>query len=375
MAETKIALCITDLDVGGAEQMLVALATGLDRSRFAPVVYCLAPEPQSLEASCIPPLQAAGLEVVCLGARRLADFPAAVGRLKRHFLQSSPDLVQTFLFHANIVGRMAARRAGVPATVCGLRVAERHCRWHLWVDGLTARWVDRYVCVSQSVAEFSIAEAGLPPERLVVIPNGVDLERYASASPASLSSVGVPTGSRVVTFIGRLEPQKGVAWLLESATLWLPRLPDCHLVLVGQGPDRPALERLALDRGITERVHWLGWRSDIPEVLAATDLLVLPSRWEGMPNVVLQAMASRRPVLATDVEGVRELLGDNWGAQTVVYGDTAGLADKLGQLLSDRELAERLGRENRQRSERMFSIPRMVAAYQDLWASILAGRI
>ncbi len=374
MAETRIALCITDLDVGGAEQAMVALATRLDRSRFTPAVYCLGPEPQVSNASCIPPLKAAGLEVHCLGARRSLGFPAAVWKLRRHFLHFQPDLVQTFLFHANIVGRMAARAARVRAVVCGIRVAERDCRWHLWVDRLTSRWVDRYVCVSQSVAYFSAAQAGLAPERLVVIHNGIDLQRYPAARPALLSDAGVPLGSRVVTFVGRLEPQKGLAWLLEAAAEWLARVPDCHLVVVGRGPNRPSLERLALQRGIAARVHWLGWRSDVPEILAASDLLVLPSRWEGMPNVVLQAMASQRPVLATDVEGVRELLGESADAQTVAYGDTPGLVDKLVRILSDRELAARLGRENRTRSERLFSIDRMVAAYEELWQAIVGGR-
>jgi len=176
----------------------------------------------------------------------------------------------------------------------------------------------------------------------------------------------------LVTFIGRLEPQKGVQWLLETAAEWLPRLPGHDLVLVGRGRDRPALERFAAQRGIASRTHFLGWRPDVPRILAASELLVLPSRWEGMPNVVLQAMASRLPVLATDVEGVREVLGTSTDAQVVRYGDTPGFVDRLVALLSDHGLAERLGRENRCRVERSFSIAWTVAAYQDLWASLAA---
>jgi len=371
MAGLRIALCITDLDIGGAEQALVALATRLDRSRFVPMVYCLAPEPPSAEASCVPALRAANIEVVCLGARRFFHFPWAARELSRHLLRQRPDLVQTFLFHGNIVGRLAARRAGVPCVVCGIRVAERHCRWHLWVDRLTAPWVHRYVCVSEAVARFS-AEAGLPAERIVVIPNGVDLEQFGASSPEARRELGIARGKRLVTFIGRLEPQKGVRWLLEAAAEWLPRLPGCDLLLVGRGPDRPALERLAVHRGIASRVHFLGWRPDVPQILAASELLVLPSRWEGMPNVVLQAMASGLPVIAADVEGVCELLGENADPQTVAHGDTSGFVEKLIRLLADRDLAEHLGRENRRRVERTFSIARTVAAYQELWASLAA---
>ena len=123
----------------------------------------------------------------------------------------------------------------------------------------------------------------------------------------------------MVTFVGRLEKQKGVNWLIESAPLWLAELPDCHLLLVGDGPMRATLESAAAASGLGERIHFAGWRADVPEILAASDLLVLPSAWEGMPNVVLEAMASRRPVVATDVEGVRELLGPGADLQTVPY--------------------------------------------------------
>jgi glycosyltransferase involved in cell wall biosynthesis len=319
-------------------------------------------------------LKAAGIEVHCLGARHPLGFPAVVWKLRRHFLAFQPDLVQTFLFHANIVGRIAAWTGRGEPVVCGIRVAERHCRWHLWVDRIMSRWVDRYVCVSHSVAAFSSADGGLAAKKVTVIPNGVDLQRFPARSPAPLCDAGVPPGARVVTFVGRLEPQKGLAWLLDAAGEWLARVPDCHLIVAGQGPDRDSLQRLAIQRGVADLVHWLGWRSDIPEILAASDLLVLPSRWEGMPNVVLQAMASQRPVLATEVEGVRELLGESSDVQIVPYGDTASLTEKLVRILSDRDLASRLGRENRTRAERLFSMDAMVAAYADLWQSILANR-
>jgi len=373
MSQRKIALCITDLDIGGAEQSLVALATRLDRSRFAPVVYCLGPEPALAQASCVPPLREAEVEVHCLGARGALHFLATTRQLRRHFERQGPDLVQTFLFHANVVGRVAARKAGVRRVVCGLRVAERRSRWHLWVDRLTSRMVDRYVCVSQSVARFSATTAGLPPDRLVVIPNGVDLDRYPAGRSDVCAALGIPAGRRLVSFVGRLEPQKGLPWLLESAQAWLARLPDHDLVIVGKGPDQPRLQKLCRQGGIASRVHFVGWRRDVPEILAGSELLVLPSRWEGMPNVVLQAMASRLPVLATDVEGVRELLGEEAGPQIVPFGDTRAWAENLVRILTDRGAAAALGRKNRQRAEQQFSIGRMVRSYEELWTSLAAG--
>ena len=117
----------------------------------------------------------------------------------------------------------------------------------------------------------------------------------------------------------------------------------------------------------------MGWRPDVPEILAASGLLVLPSAWEGMPNVVLEAMASRRPVVATDVEGVRELLGPGAASQTSRYRDTQMLVEKIVGLMSDPKLSTAVGLENRRRAEENFGISRMVAAYEDLWESLARG--
>jgi glycosyltransferase involved in cell wall biosynthesis len=373
MPQIKVALCITDLDLGGAERCLTELALRLDRQRFSPVVYCLGPRPTRDAASCVPMLEAAGVEVHCLGGRRIWQFPIVAGRLKRLLAAQNPQIVQTFLFHANILGRIIARRAGVRAVLSGIRVAERGSQWHLWLDKLTEGWVDRFVCVSRSVADFSTTHGGLPPQKLVVIANGIDLDRYPAQQPVDLTSLGIRPGRRVVTFVGRLEPQKGSEWLIETAPALLAALDDCDLLLVGEGPLRHRLEAACATAGLSGRVHFAGWRADVPEILAATDLLVLPSVWEGMPNVVLEAMASRRPVVASDVEGVRELLGPAASQQTVPYGDTQGFIVKVVSFVLDDALADAVGQENRRRAEENFAISRTVAAYQELWESLVTG--
>jgi glycosyltransferase involved in cell wall biosynthesis len=213
----------------------------------------------------------------------------------------------------------------------------------------------------------------LPSGKLVAIPNGVDVQEYPARHPADLSPWGIPPGHRAIAFVGRLDRQKGVRWLLESAPLWLDRLPDCELLLVGMGPEEGDLRRLSGRLGIVGRVHFAGWQSGVAEILAASQLLVLPSRWEGMPNVVLQAMASRLPVLATDAEGVRELLGEATDAQTVRFGRSQDLADKLVGLMSDRARSMELGRFNRLRAETHFPVEGMVAAYQELWQRVTGG--
>lgn len=363
----RLALCITELEPGGAERALVQLALGLDRTRFEPVVYCLAARPPKKDAMLVEALEAAGVAVHFLGARGAWDALSALRQLTRHFKLQRPHLVQSFLFHANMLGRIAARRAGVPHVVCGIRVAEHRGRWRLWADRVTARKVDVNVCVSQAVADFSRTQGGLAQERLVVIPNGIDVRTFDQTVAVDLTALGLPPGRRAITFVGRFDEQKRVHWMLEHAHQWLGQLDQHDLLIVGRGPQRELLEETARQRGIGRRVHFAGWRNDVAGILKASDLLVLPSAWEGMPNVVLEAMAAGKPVVATDVEGVRELLGPVADAQVVPPGDAESFAVKLVAIAGDPALASQLGAANRRRVEERFSLGAMITAYQQLY--------
>ncbi|MEN6407510.1 MAG: glycosyltransferase [Thermoguttaceae bacterium] len=374
MTPLSIALCITELNLGGAERCLTELAVRMDRRRFAPTVYCLGPKPQDTQNSCLPRLEAADVPTYCLGGHTPWQFPVIVRRLKKLLLANTPQVAQTFLFHANVVGRIAARRAGVPIVVSGIRVAEHQAAWHLWLDRWTENWADRYVCVSQSVADFSNAHGGIPTDKLVVIPNGVDLDVFPAKTPVDLATLNIAPGRRLVTFIGRLDPQKGVDWLLNTAKTWLSQRPDCDLLLVGEGSLRQKLEGVCRNLHLVDRVHFVGRRSDVPAILAASRLLVLPSRWEGMPNVVLEAMASGLPVVATQVEGVAELLGPQSDRQTVAYGDSQALTARIADFMSHPDMAAAIGQENRRRVEQNFTISRVVTAYEELWQGLVEAK-
>ena len=369
----RVALCITELEVGGAERCLAELAIGLDRGRFSPVVYSLGPRPDDNERSLVGRLETAGIEVHCLGARGMLDAPRVAWKLARLLKSQPAEVLQTFLFHANLIGRFAARWAATPHVAAGIRVAERRSRWRLAIDRWTSRFVDRYVAVSQAVARFSQTEGGLPAERIVVIPNGVDVRIFDSATPADLADFGIRAGRRSATYVGRLDPQKGLHEMIANSASWLERLADFDLLLVGDGPQRQELEALTRKLKLDQRIRFSGWRRDVPSILKASEMLLLPSRWEGMPNVVLEAMACRLPVVAMDVEGVGELLGPNRGEQTAPAGNFQVFADKALAIASSAELRARLGAENRLRVEQSFTIEAMIAAYAALFDE-LAGR-
>jgi starch synthase (maltosyl-transferring) len=369
----RVALCITDLDPGGAERCLVELATRLDRRRFVPVVYCLGPRPAGNPTSLADKLEQCGIAVHCFSARRALDLASLASRLRRQMAVDAPQLVQAFLFHANVLGAWAARRTGVKRVVTGIRVAEHHATWHLAMARFADRWIDRHVCVSQSVRDFSLKRGGLPIEKLLVIPNGVDVERFAAAAPAPPARLGIAPSRRAIVSVGRLDVQKGIDWLLEAMPRAFAELAEHDLVVVGEGPERARLEALAERLGIAQRVHFLGFRQDVPEILAAGDLLVLPSRWEGMPNAVLEAMAAGRAVVATDVEGVAEALGPAAAEQICPPNDPRQFVDKLIAILRDSPTLARLARENRARVRAEFGFPAMVDAYERLYVSLLSG--
>ena len=144
-------------------------------------------------------------------------------------------------------------------------------------------------------------------------------------------------------------------------------MPDCDLLLVGDGPERTKLQQDVVRLGISDRVHFAGWQADVPPILAAAELLVLPSNWEGMPNVVLEAMAAGKPVLATRAEGVVELLGPGADEQTIPIGDKRALVARARSLLANPSRANELGAQNRSRAEAEFSLDRMIARFEDLY--------
>jgi glycosyltransferase involved in cell wall biosynthesis len=366
---TRIAFCITDLDAGGAERALVQIVTRLDRSRWKPYVFCL-----SDEGVLAADLRNADVEVVCLGARRSRDL-RVIWPLYRQLAALRPAILQTFLFHANIVGRLAGTAARVPAIVSGIRVAERRSRVRLWVDRLTDRLVTRHVCVSRDVADFSADRGGLPREKLTVIPNGVDFERYANAPPADLARLGVPPDSRVLLFVGRLDPQKRPLLLLESASRLFVEYPNLHVVLVGNGPMASELKAWTAAHNYQWRIHFLGRQVDVAGMMRAAELLVLTSQWEGLPNVVLEAMAAGTPVVATAAEGVRDLLENGQTGTVVPLRGDSGLSEAIRLALRDKERSSDAARKAQAVVKERFTWPRVADDYSRLYDEILGRRV
>ncbi len=365
-APTPIALCITDLDAGGAERALVQIVTRLDRSRWDPAVYCLSRRGELADV-----LEGAGVETHCLNAG--PSDVLVIPRLARLLRKRPPAVLQTFLFHANLAGRLAAARARVPIVVSGIRVAEREKGWHLRLERWTKKLVTHHVCVSQAVADFAERELRLPPGQISVIANGVDAEFYAKAAPADLETFGIPPGAPTLLFVGRLHRQKGVFDLL-SAMLQLEAVEErnVHLLMVGDGPLRGEAEAFVAGSLIQSRVHWLGKRDDVASLMKSSTALVLPSLWEGMPNVVLEAMAAGLPVVATGVDGTRELVTHNVTGRLCEPGRSDSLAAALAALLDAPAAASEMAARAQLSVAKHFTWGSAAAEYDRLWRRLLA---
>lgn len=365
----RIDLVITELFVGGAERCLTQLAIGLQERGHSVRVASLGRLPQGHQADLLGRLRERTIAVESAGCDRSRDLFRAHRWLRDWFSQHPPDLVQSMLYHANVMTAWASRSAGVRHVVGGIRVAEDSSFRRLIERRAMAR-MDAVVCVSGSVERFARTAFGssLPPTR--VIPNAIDLTEIDRQSAFAWSRIGWPDDSQVLLFVGRLHPQKGTDVLVAVVADLLHRFPEMRCCLVGEGPQRAALQRVADALG-ADRFQLVGWRSDALEMIRACRLLVLPSRYEGMPNVVLEAMASGKPVAVTLVEGVAELLAQDTSEQSCPPNDPAALQRLIETLWPDLPSLERLGCQNRARVAQGHSVAGMIDQYEMLYRSLI----
>jgi len=271
-------------------------------------VYCLSGHGELGKA-----IESAGIPVTYLEATGRWDF-GLIGRLTKALKEDQPKLLQTFLHHANIAGRFAAKRAGISKVICGIRVAEERSRWRLRIDRWTQQYVTANVCVSQSVADFSMKNGGIPARKRIGIPHGVDVELFANASSIDWTMLGLPPDARVILVIGRLDEQKRPELAFSACEPLFAGFPDLHLVFAGIGPHKETVQQLTADRNLNDRVHLLGRREDVPELMKGSELLLHVSAWEGAPNAILEAVASGLPVICCDNPGNQDALrGGKWG--------------------------------------------------------------
>jgi glycosyltransferase involved in cell wall biosynthesis len=365
----RLLLIIPTLVRGGAEKQLTLLARGLPRDRFEVHVAVLT-HSGPLEAA----LREDNIPLTIIGKRWKFD-PAAYWRLRRHIRELRPDVVHTWLFAANAYGRQAAASVGVKHIIAGERCVDPwKAAWQLTIDRALAKKTERIVTNSSGVKDFYISR-GLPAEKFVVIPNGIELDRAQPASSREeiLAELRLPATARLIGAVGRLWPQKRVKDLIWAADLLKSTRDDTHLLIIGDGPQRERLERYRDQNEIADRVHFLGERGDVPRLMPHFDALWLASEYEGQSNAIMEAMLARVPVIATDIPGNRDLVVDGTTGYLVPVGDRFEFTRRTHWLLDDSALRQRLGDASRKRVLRDFSVGQMVDRHAALYRGLVSG--
>jgi glycosyltransferase involved in cell wall biosynthesis len=290
----------------------------------------------------------------------------AVGELSRLIRRIKPDLVHCHTSKAGIVGRVAARLTSTPALFTAHTWSFADGTSKIWKlvgtpsERIAAKWTKRILAVSDSNRQLAIHRGVAPPEKIVTVHNGIEdtpLRAQAGRDP-------VPR----IVMVARFAPQKNQAQLLEAVSeIDLP----FKLTFVGDGPTRAAAESLAAERGLKDRVEFLGIRKDTSEILAAGSIFALATNWEGFPITILEAMRAGLPVVATDVDGVREAVTHNSTGYLVAKSDTTALRERIVELLGDGDKRSRLGGAGRARYESEFTNASMLRKIDSVYREIV----
>ena len=315
-------------------------------------------------------LAAAGVPVMVLGGRWRFD-PQAVWRLQRCVAELRPDVIHSWRFSANVISHAVARLCGVRAHVANCSGVDPSTSW----CELTARCHIAHrgaqMVVGGSAVRDCCVRGGLPGDNIRVIPNGVPpADPPRTTRGQLLAELGLPESSRLVGLLGPLRLRKQIKDAIWAADLLKVIRDDVHLLIVGDGPHGDRLRRFRDQVAIRDKVHFLGHRNDVSQLLPHLDVFWSTEVRQGPSNAVMEAMAAGVPVVAADVPGVAELVVPDETGYLIPVGDRAALARYTHRLLEDAELGARLGIAGRQRMQREFAVDAMVRRYAELYREL-----
>ena len=353
---------ITSMPVGGAETLLVNLMPRLDRELVAPELCCLKEMGPLGEV-------AANEVTVHAGLIRTKYDHRILARMRKLLDERRIDAVVTVGAGDKMFwGRLAAWMEGVPVILSALHSTgwpDRVGRLNRLLTPMT----DGFIAVAANHGRHMIETERFPTEKVTVIPNGVDTYRFRSLPDSGLAvktKLGIPPAAPVCGIVAALRPEKNHTLFLRAAALAAKQRPDAHFIIVGDGPERARLEKVAMEAGVASCTHFVGSRSDIPQVLSAFDVFALTSHNEANPVSILEAMACEIPVVSTRVGSVAESVAAGSTGYLVEPGDAKALAEHWVNLFTDPALARSLGSAGRTTVEANWSLDRMVKGYERL---------
>lgn len=371
----KMIFFTTSYKMAGAEKMILHLVTNLDKDIYDPMVVVIKAESGGLKES----LDSAGIRHISLGLKNKFQI-FKVFKLLSIIRKERPDILQSFLFFDNLVASIVGRICRVPVIIGGIRNVETDRSWlRNLLEKTTSRFRDLTVSNSEKGKKYYIKEGYFKSNEVTVIPNGIDIKKlhklqkdFINKESSRVFDIEVPLDVQSFCYLGRLTKQKGISVLIEALCILRKEGICPHLFILGDGELRTHIEELIETKGLGDQVHLIGFKEKAVQYLPIFDGLILPSLWEGMPNVILEAMASRVPVISTDVGGVREILGEESIKLISKVNDPKDLVEKIKTFttLSDNDL-DLLKDNAYSRVEKMFTIEAMVTKFDSLYKRLL----
>lgn len=362
----KVLQLVEGFNFGGAETKLLELVKHMDTQRFETTVISLGLgreiEELFLELNC---------RVLTFQRKRQFDF-GLLRRIRRFIRDEEIDVVMTTLFYADVIGALAGHKGGAKGVFSWETISSP--KWlvphRFWAYRYAIRRADKVISVSKATAEWLVEKRKVDPQKIMIIPYGVNLDKFnPKIKSVTRQDIGVNKDDVVIGQVSRLTEQKGHTYLIDAAPRIVAEVPNVKFVLVGDGPLRSSLEAQIRDRGMQDYFILLGFRQDVPELLPLFDVFTLPSLYEGLPNVVLEAMACGLPIVATPVDGTKEAVVHQKTGYLVPVGDTLELSEKLISVCSNDALRLRLGLAGRGRVEDDFSLDGQVRKFEKLYES------
>jgi glycosyltransferase involved in cell wall biosynthesis len=357
--------------IGGVQQQFLSLLKAYDRDVFNPIFCCLGPEEEISKE-----IERIDIETVALNRARYHRFsPGIVRDLYRLMKQKNIHIVRTHRYRANLYGRLAALLSGVPVKIISLHDnyrkdlrLERRI-----VNKILLKATDKIVAVSESIRKDIIKYDGIDSSKILVIPNGIDTERFNPEGNFADIRKGfsIKESDIVLGFVGRVVPTKGLEYLIDALPFLKKEFKNIKLLITGEGSTMERLKKKAKENNVHDSIIFTGKRRDIPDILSCTDIFVMPSVAEGLPNALLEAMAMGKPIVATEVGGIPEVIKNRHSGFLVPPRNPEALATAIKDLISNEQLAAKMGQAARHIVLDNFSIWSIAQKWQTLYLSIL----
>ncbi len=367
----KICYLINCLIHAGAQSVLINLLENIDREKYQPVVISL--EARVPLADRIKELK---IPVYSANVSSKYDIKAA-WKLYKLLKNINPDILHTHLFHSDITGRIFGKACGIPVIINTVHNIKFGNRLRDFINKKSDFMSDYTVTICQAATDVMVKKKLVSPDKIKVIYNGIDPDKYfinksASVKERITAELGLAADKNLAISIGRLRYVKGFSYLLQALKLIEEELANWHFLIVGDGELRSQLEEEAYNLGLSDYVSFPGVRDDIPQLLAASEFLVLSSLWEGLPLVIEEGMAAELPVIATKVGGVPELVEEGKTGYLVDPADSRQLAEALEKIMSIPVIERKqMGKKGRTRVEKLFNIKKMTADYEGVYSTFM----